>query len=91
MTKSEFINKVAANGEYTKKASKEMVDVVFESIVEAVAEDGKLCVPGFGNFVLVETTEREGRNPQTGEPMTIAPKKRISFKCSSSVKAVLNK
>ena len=90
MNKTDIVNKVAAKSGMTKKASKEMIEYVLESIVEGVVEDGEVRLMGFGTFSLKEREAREGRNPQTGEAMMMPATKRMAFKCSSTVKGQLN-
>lgn len=90
MTKTDFISKVAEKSGYTKKDSKEVIELVLESITEAIAEEGELRLSGFGVFELAESAAREGRNPQTGEAMMIPAKKRMAFRCAQNVKDMLN-
>lgn len=90
MTKVDLINKIAEKSGSSKKASKELLEVVLEAITEGVAEEGELRLVGFGTFEVVESSAREGHNPQTGEPMMIPAKKRMAFKCSKTIKDMLN-
>lgn len=90
MTKTDFISKVAEKSGYTKKDSKEVIELVLEAITEAVAEEGELRLSGFGVFELAESTAREGRNPQTGEAIMIPAKKRMAFRCAQNIKDMLN-
>lgn len=61
---------------------------------ESITEDlkvGKTCnIPGVGKLKVVERKAREGRNPQTGEPIQIAARKSVKFSPSSTIVAVLN-
>lgn len=70
----------------TKKESKELVDFVINSVKNAVVEGSEVRLAGFGIFSAIETAERSGRNPQTGEAITIPASKRVSFKPSSTFK-----
>lgn len=90
MTRQELINKIAEKTGMTKKDSKVFLEGALEAILEGVVEDGQVHLVGFGNFELTESTEREGRNPQTGEAMVIPAKKRMTFKCSKAIKDTLN-
>lgn len=90
MTKVDLINKIAEKSGYTKKDSKEVLEVVLEAITEGAVEDGELKLAGFGTFEVVESSAREGHNPQTGEPLMIPAKKRMAFRCSKTVKDMLN-
>ncbi len=70
-------------GERTSVAT-HIIDALFD-IIKAEAEAGKkVSIPGFGRFAMKETLERPGRNPRTGEPITIAAKRVLTFHPSKS-------
>ena len=73
MTKADIVNAVYtdAGGGYSKKESADLVDDVFETMKETLARGEKIKISGFGNFVLRDKRQRQGRNPQTGEPIVI--------------------
>ena len=89
--KQDLIAKVAEATELTKKDSAAAVDAVFASIEEFLAAGEKVQLIGFGNFEVRERGERTGRNPRTGETMTIAASKAPAFKSSSALKNAVNK
>lgn len=80
MNKTDLINLVSEKAEISKKDATKAVDAVFESIVEALANDDKVQLIGFGNFEVRERSARKGRNPQTGEEIDIAAAKLPAFK-----------
>ncbi len=89
-TKNDLINKVneaAAEGgiELTKKATGELIDIVFEQVAEAVKE-GRFSYPNFGTFTVKQRKAREGRNPRTKEPIQIPASKTVNFKPAPSLK-----
>ncbi|WP_218309923.1 HU family DNA-binding protein [Alteromonas antoniana] len=86
MNKSAFIEKYSRDNNISKKAAGETFDSVMATLKQGLAEDGVLALPDFGNFKVVTTPERQGRNPQTGEPMTIKSGKKVNFKASSVLK-----
>ncbi len=90
MTKSELIEAVVASANspenLTKKAAAEIFDVIFEEIKAAIRKDGRFSIPGFGTFTKKERAAREGRNPQTGEPIKIAASTTIAFKAAKDIK-----
>ena len=91
MTKADIVENVYEKlGGFTKKEAADMVDTVFEAIKDTLAKGEKLKVSGFGNFVVREKTERVGRNPQTGEEITISARKVLTFKPSQVLKSSLN-
>mgnify|MGYP000629391753 CR=1 FL=1 len=72
MTKTEFISGIAEKCGLSKQKAAEVVDVMFESIGEAMQRGEKLQIIGFGTFEVRERAERVGRNPQTGKEIKIA-------------------
>lgn len=90
MTKKELIEKVAADAEITKKAAEAAIDSVLNGIEISLVEEGKITFVGFGTFEVRERAAREGRNPKTGEPMTIAASKGVGFKAGKKLKKKLN-
>ena len=87
MNKTEFIAAVAEKNGCTKKAAAETVSVVLDTIVETRKKGDEVALAGFGKFSVVDVAEREARNPQTGETMTVAAHKAPKFKFASNVKA----
>ena len=91
MTKAELINVVAQKTELSKKDSEKAVVAVIDAISEALAAGEKVAQVGFGTFEVSERPEREGRNPKTGEAMTIAASKTPKFKPGKALKDEINK
>ena len=81
MTKQQLIEKVAAKTELKKSEVEVAVDAVLAMIAEALQANERVDLRGFGSFVVKERKERQGRNPRTGETITIAPKLDASFVC----------
>ncbi len=71
MNKTDLINEVAAKAGLSKVDAKKAVDAVFESIEQALANDDKVQLIGFGTFAMVEKQAREGINPRTKEKIQI--------------------
>ena len=86
MNKTEFINAVAAKGELDKKAAEKAVSAVFGAIEDALKNGEKIQLVGFGTFEVKARAEKQGRNPKTGEAMTIAAAKVPSFKAGKALK-----
>jgi DNA-binding protein HU-beta len=72
MNKGELVDAIAEKASITKKEADAVLSATLETIVEAVASGDKVTLVGFGNFEKRDRKEREGRNPKTGETMTIA-------------------
>lgn len=85
MNKTDLINEVAAKASLNKVDAKAAVDAVLESIAQALVNDDKVQLLGFGTFAMVEKPERQGINPKTKEKITIAAKKVCKFKPADSL------
>lgn len=91
MTKAEIIDAVYEKvGGFSKKEAAEIVEAVFDTMKEVLANGDKIKISGFGNFVVRSKKERIGRNPQTGAPIPISARKVLTFKPSQVLKGVLN-
>jgi DNA-binding protein HU-beta len=86
MSKTDLVNVVAAKTELKKKDVELVVNAAFDAIVEALKAGDKVQLIGFGTFEVKETAEREGRNPKTGETITIAAGKKPAFSASKALK-----
>ncbi len=80
MTKQQLIEKVAAATELGKVEVTDAVDAVLDLITEPLRANERVDLRGFGSFAVKERKERQGRNPRTGETITIAAKRDASFK-----------
>jgi nucleoid DNA-binding protein len=85
MTKQQLIEKVAAKTELKKSEVEAAVDSVLDLIAEALRSNERVDLRGFGSFVVKDRKERQGRNPRTGETITIAAKRDASFKPSKEL------
>ncbi|BAS27618.1 HU family DNA-binding protein [Limnochorda pilosa] len=73
MTKSDLADRVAELARITKSEAHTAVDALLESIQEALAQGDRVQLVGFGSFEVRSRSARTGRNPQTGEPISIGP------------------
>ena len=95
MTKAELISHICDDASeqdinLTKKDAGAFVDIVFDKLAQALQQDERFSYPNFGTFTVKERAEREGRNPRTGDPITIPASKGVNFKPSPSLKDRLN-
>ena len=91
MTKAEIVQAVYTRlGGFSKKESADLVDLVFETMKETLGRGEKIKISGFGNFVLRDKRQRQGRNPQTGDPIVITERRVLNFKASQILKHALN-
>ncbi|MBD1851018.1 HU family DNA-binding protein [Cyanobacteria bacterium FACHB-502] len=79
MNKGELVDKVAEKANVSKKQADAILTAAIDSIMEAVSEGNKVTLVGFGSFEPRQRQEREGRNPKTGEVMTIPASKVPAF------------
>ena len=75
MNKTELIAAVAEKAELSKKDAEKAVKAFTDAVSEELVKGGKVQLVGFGTFEVSERSSREGRNPKTGKPMTIAASK----------------
>jgi DNA-binding protein HU-beta len=85
-TKSEFVDKVAAESGLSKKDAGAAVDAVISTIESELKSGGEVSFTGFGKFHVANRGAREGRNPRTGETMTIAASRVPRFTAGSGLK-----
>ncbi len=70
-----------------KREAKELVELFFEEVRDALAEGGDVKLSGFGNFTLRVKNERPGRNPKTGEEIPISARRVVTFRPGQKLKA----
>jgi integration host factor subunit alpha len=90
MTKADIVERIYEKVGFSKKESAELVETVFDLIKATLEEGDKIKIAGFGNFVVKEKSDRRGRNPQTGEEITIVARKILTFKPSQVLKSAIN-
>lgn len=86
MTKTDLIAQVVANTEMSKKNAELAVNAAFDALANALTEGEKISISGFGTFEVRERAERQGINPRTREPITIAASRSIVFKPGKALK-----
>ena len=90
MTKTTLIENVSAVTKGAKKETEQVIDAVLASITDALVKGEKVDLRGFGSFQVSAKKERQGRNPRTGETMTIAARNAAVFKPSKELTGRLN-
>ncbi|HPJ97058.1 MAG TPA: integration host factor subunit alpha [Syntrophales bacterium] len=90
MTKIDIIQDVYEKLGIPKKDSAKIVESVFELMKDSLAKGEKIKISGFGNFIVKEKKSRRGRNPQTGEEISISARRVLTFKSSQVLRRVLN-
>ena len=90
MNKTELVEKVAESAGLTKTQAEAAINAFVETITDGLKAGDKITLKGFGTFEVRQREAREGRNPRTGETMTIAASKAPAFKASSALMNVIN-
>ena len=90
MNKTELTAAVAEKSGLSKQETSRVLQILADVIIDEMKAGGKVQIVGFGTFEVSERAEREGRNPQTGETMTISASKAPKFKAGKALKDALN-
>lgn len=90
MNKTELVQSLATATEQSQSASARSLDALIRIVTEELAKGGEIVIPGFGSFKRAERAERPGRNPQTGEAMTISASSSVKFVPGAGLKAAVN-
>ncbi|CCY68900.1 dNA-binding protein HU-beta [Clostridium sp. CAG:678] len=86
MNKTELVAAVVAKAELSKKDAEAAVKAVIDSVTEALADGDKVALVGFGTFEVKTRAARTGKNPRTGEAISIPASKVPSFKAGAALK-----
>ena len=90
MNKQELIDAIANQTGSTKAETAEVLDVLINTITGAVRDGQIIQLVGFGNFSTGQRAERAGRNPKTGETITIPAAKTVKFTAGKAFKDAVN-
>ena len=90
MTKADLISVVAEKTELKKKDVDTAVNAAFEAIIQALTAGDKVAIAGFGSFDVKDIAEHQGRNPATGETITVAASKKVTFSAAKAMKDAVN-
>ena len=90
MNKTELVAAMAEKAGLSKKDAEAALKAFTETVAEELKKGEKIALVGFGTFEVSERAAREGRNPQTGEPMKIAASKAPKFKAGKALKDAIN-
>jgi DNA-binding protein HU-beta len=85
MTKADLVSKIAGDGGITKAQAEKAVDGFVSAVTDALSKGEKVTLVGFGTFSVGDRAEREGRNPRTGEKISIPASKVVKFKPGKSL------
>ena len=90
MNTSELVDRISADQGVAKDHVRKLLEGAFQAITAAAMHGEEIAVSGFGKFRVTEPAARQRRNPATGEPMTIAASKKLSFSPAKNIRDALN-
>ena len=89
MNKAELIDAIAKDANLTKADAKKALDAFVKSTTKSLKKGERVALVGFGSFSVARRSERTGRNPQTGKPITIKAKNVVKFKAGSDLSSAV--
>ena len=89
MNKSELIEAIAQEADISKAAAAKALDGMMNAVTGALKKGDTVTFVGFGTFYVGERAARQGHNPKTGEPLTIAAAKTPKFRAGKALKDAL--
>jgi DNA-binding protein HU-beta len=90
MNKAELIEAIADSADLTKAQAGKALDGLIHAVTEALKNGETVSLVGFGSFGVKQRAERQGRNPQTGNSITISAAKIPAFKAGKALKDAVN-
>jgi DNA-binding protein HU-beta len=90
MNKAEFTDQIASKADISRREAETAVDAALATIEEQLARGEEITLTGFGKFHVADRGARQGRNPQTGETITIAASRAARLTAGKAVKDALN-
>ena len=90
MNKSDLIEKIVQKSKLPRKRAEQVVNLLFDSMTDALARGDRIEIRGFGSFISKQYKARTGRNPRTGEALTIPESRVVAFKMAKSLRDRLN-
>ena len=91
MTKADIAERIQKRTGFTKKESIELMEAAFSIMKDTIATGETLKISGFGSFIVKKKGDRRGRNPQTGEEITIEARSVLTFKPSNMLRDEINR
>ena len=90
LTKADLIEAIQKENGYSRKQSVKVAEILLEIIKQSLESGEDVMISGFGKFQVKDKRQRRGRNPATGEDLTISPRRVITFKCSGTLRDRIN-
>jgi integration host factor subunit alpha len=90
ITKAHIVERLFAKNLFTKGESAQIIETLFELIKQSLENGEDVLISGFGKFCVREKHQRRGRNPQNGEPITLPPRRVVTFHYSGVLREKVN-
>ena len=90
LTKADIVETIRMENGYSLKQSSEVTEILMEIIKQSLESGEDVMISGFGKFQVKNKKERRGRNPETGEDLTLPARRVVTFKCSESLRNRIN-
>jgi len=90
LTKAHIVENLFAKNIFTKTESAQVIETLFEIVKQTLERGEDVLISGFGKFSVKDKNQRRGRNPQTGDPIILSPRKVVTFKCSGVLRDRIN-
>jgi len=91
MNKSDLVDFVAQKINLPRKKAELVVNTIFDTMAETLVDGGRIEIRGFGSFVSKSYDEYQGRNPRTGDPIHVSPKRLPFFKVGKELRELVNR
>jgi integration host factor subunit alpha len=90
LTKTGIVDALQRDTSLNKKECADAVEILLETMKQAMESGEDVLISGFGRFCLKEKKKRRGRNPATGDSMMLEPRRVVTFRCSGKLKGRVN-
>ena len=91
LTKAKIVKAIAEQNGHSKKEAINHVETMLEFIKQTLESGEDVMISGFGKFCIRDKNKRRGRNPSTGDDMTITARRVVTFQCSAKLRGSINK
>ena len=90
MNVAELVDQVSSQTGMNKEGVRKILDATLGAIADAAKAGQPVVLPGFGQFKIQDRAARQGRNPQTGEPIEIAASRKLAFTAAKQLRDALS-
>jgi integration host factor subunit alpha len=91
LTKAQIVDSIQDKFGFPRKKCVELIEIMLEEIKKPLQKGEDVMISGFGKFCVNNKKERKGRNPATGDDLTLPARRVVTFKCSQGLRDKINK